>query len=311
MPVRVNNTRSLERGMVAAAVIAIGMILCKLVQLALCRDLEEGVLQGSPLRYVLDVLLLIGAAGILFFSCRMSRAVHSAGELSISPVAANGVGMLLAGLGFLVQGIIGLVDGVSSVGQARMIWGFTQVLDGQETINFLAIGMTLLSLLSAAILLIAGYRILFRRGLSPSMLFLLPTLWGVVLLLHLLTAFPYAVSMQTDGAKTLLAILSLAYTLDFAEQYSSEGAPDTMLRLLIRFVCPTLVFVGTLPYLLMSLFGIGDAVVSFPLFAVLGMSLYGVISVPQIALTARAKLAKRQRLAEYEQADGNIDTNNS
>lgn len=303
MPRYQHEIRALERGTQAAGIAVIWLLACRLIQLIGYYDPRTGIWQSGLFCTILNVLTWLGAAIALWFCWRMAGAVRNAGELSMHPVPINGIGMLIAGGCFLVDGISGTVRGLTSEGYSRVVQGFMRPVEvgGVERLqpNYLWIALVLLTFGSGIVLLCSGIRILTRRGGSSALQFAVLVLWGCALLVHQLMTYPDAVAMQSDNRKTIIAALVLAYALDLAEQYTADGAPDTMLRLLLRLCFPVAALAGSLPYLAAGLFGIRDAAAT-PYLSLVGLGICAGISALQIAISAVSALSRRRRLEQYQ-----------
>ena len=286
----------IDRGAAVLVGLSAGLAILKLIQLFIYFDPADGLLRSAFARFLLDGVLAVGIAGLLAAGVLLARTVLSAGELPIRPLPIGGIALGVTAVCFLGQAILDVIGGFQKSGAYFVNAAYSKEPAWSQQLDWSRLILAGLGFLSAIALGFAAWTVISRRRPS-AFCFLPPVLWSGLLLVDLLMSYPRVISFQSDASKTVCAVLTLLFVMDVAEQFTDDGAPDNWLRYLLRIAAPGVIFVTTLPYVVVWIFGIRDASPRVPYLALLGLSLYGAVNFMQISASAVHCLRKKQKLA--------------
>lgn len=298
---------SLNVGLLLVTVVPILMAGMKTLQLILCYDKTSGLLAQSTTATAFSVLLWICAAGVAAAGIWMGVTING---LSVPFRTGRpmllGIGLFVVGICFLGQSVADLLafleiaekllqPGSTGTGEA----GFLAYLHDTWGIGPIQIAVSVIGFITAIAFIVMAYSVV-ATGRRPHLIVgLIPVIWCVVYMFNLMYTYENLVSMQTNGVKTGVAILTVLFLYYMARNlWDLDGKREAPLGVFARILFPGFAFAEAMPYCVVYLMGIRDRVGNMPYLALTGLALYGGVGLIQLYLGACSSLRKAARQSD-------------
>lgn len=127
-----------------------------------------------------------------------------------------------------------------------------------------------------------------RRSISMSAI---PVIWATMSLFNVLITTNDQMFVQGDISQIMFSMFTLVFLYFIMESYifPQNRRKQTMFTIWARFSYAGVSMVVVIPYLIVRLFGVADHVQIMPYFALLGVSVFSVVSMMNFVFTANAR----------------------
>lgn len=276
-----NIEKQINNSILRTLLAALFAIILKTLQLIFFHNDITGLLNQSFLSSLLGVAVVVCMLYVvgeyILLTLKMKREIGYVNPTSTQPLI--GLALVLVGICFLFQGIVDILSSLTT---------------SSGTMLTTIIGI--LTIVSAVDYAIQGLEIIWDKPKRHFVLHMVPVVWSIAVLMNVMVTYPLIVSMQSNVAKVLcsaLLVMFMYYTARWACGYENHVMSTVGVFFRTAFPCLMLMFI--FPYCIAFLFGVKDGGQNMPYLAMLGLSIYGFITLFQYLVLSISKLQKRHK----------------
>lgn len=268
-------------------------VILKSMQVLFFYDDNIGLIKNSFIPITLNAIVYVIILLVVAISYKLAVDMGTV-SVKVSKVSHMATGYIL----YIVSALF-LINASVSIFSNFELWNNTYEKT-KSLFSFFPLAVEILCILSAISFCVMAKTQLNKNGRknkSSSLITIIPSIWGIAVVILLLVDMAKIVSMQFDVEKTILSCVALLCLYDMLSVFSGVNEDKKYkYSVLIKasFTCVGIVM--TLPYLVGFLFGTKDLFINTPYLAYLGLAVYSLVDLSRDIVSAIMFLLRKKSL---------------